>query len=168
MFAYFRHDVTILSQEDFRKCVPNLMSYDIVVLHETLFNVRLVEYLNKIKMGKEMHVIAINSLFKSDKECFTDDAVDRYLFKPMNQERIFEMIISMYDDTSLIHEDKSEDSAKTYENPIYETRGVTRERFKDFSGKNILIVEDNIINQKVLTNLLQLSGMNISIANNGQ
>ena len=42
------------------------------------------------------------------------------------------------------------------------------ERFKDFSGKNILIVEDNIINQKVLTNLLQLSGMNISIANNGQ
>jgi len=168
MFAYFRHEVIILSQEDFRKSVPNLMSYDIVVLHETLFNVRLVDYLNKIKMGKEMHVIAINSLFKSDKECFTNDVVDKYLFKPMNQERVFEMIVSMYDDTSLIPEDKSEESAKTYVNPIYETRGVTRERFKDFSGKNILIVEDNIINQKVLTNLLQLSGMNISIANNGQ
>ncbi len=168
MFAYFRHEVSIVSQEDFRKCVPNLMSYDIVVLHETLFNVRLVEYLNKIKMGKEMHVIAINSLFKSDKECFTNDVVDKYLFKPMNQERVFEMIVSMYDDTSLISEEKSEDSAKTYKNAIYETRGVTREKFKDFSGKNILIVEDNIINQKVLTNLLQLSGMNISIANNGQ
>jgi len=168
MFAYFRHEVTIVSQEDFRKCVPNLMSYDIVLLHETLFNVRLVDYLNKIKMGKEMHVIAINSLFKSDKECFTNDVVDKYLFKPMNQERVFEMIVSMYDDTSLIPEDKSEDSAKTYKNTIYETKGVNREKFKDFSGKNILIVEDNVINQKVLRNLLQFSGMNISIANNGQ
>jgi len=168
MFAYFRHDVNIISQEDFRKCVPNLTSYDIVVLHETLFNVRLVEYLNRIKMGKEMHVIAINSLFKSDKSSFTDDVVDRYLFKPMNQERVFEMIVSMYDDTSLIYGDKSEDSAKTYENPIYETRRVTREQFKDFRGKDILIVEDNVINQKVLTNLLHLSGMNITIANNGQ
>ena len=168
MFAYFRHEVTIVSQEDFIKGVPNLMSYDIIVLHETLFNVRLIEYLNKIKTGKEMQVIAINSLFKSDKECFTNNVVDKYLFKPLNQERIFEMIISMYTDTSLIYEDKSEESAKTYENAIYETRGVNRERFKDFSGKNILIVEDNVINQKVLTNLLQLSGMNISIANNGQ
>ena len=168
MFAYFRHDVTIISQEDFRKRVPNLTSYDIVVLHETLFNVRLVEYLNRIKMGKEMHVIAINSLFKSDKSSFTDNVVDRYLFKPMNQERVFEMIVGMYDDTSLIYGDKSEDSAKTYENPIYETKGVTRAQFKDFRGKDILIVEDNVINQKVLTNLLHLSGMNITIANNGQ
>jgi len=168
MFAYFRHDVTIVSQKDFRKSVPNLMSYDIVVLHETLFNVRLVEYLHKIKMDKEMHVIAINSLFKSYREAFTDDVVDKYLFKPMNQERVFEMIVSMYDDSSLIYGDKSEESAKTYENPIYETRGVTRERFKDFAGKNILIVEDNVINQKVLTNLLHLAGMHISIANNGQ
>jgi two-component system sensor histidine kinase/response regulator len=168
MFAYFRHEVTIVSQEEFKKCVPNLMSYDIVVLHETLFNIRLVEYLNKIKTGKEMHVIAINSLFKSDKECFTDDVIDKYLFKPMNQERVFEMIVSMYDDTSMSYGGKVEESAKVYENPIYETRGVTRESFKDFAGKNILIVEDNVINQKVLTNLLQLAGMNISIANNGQ
>lgn len=168
MFAYFRHEVTIVSQQEFKKCVPNLMSYDIVVLHETLFNIRLVEYLNKIKTGKEMHVIAINSLFKSDKECFTDDVIDKYLFKPMNQERVFEMIVSMYDDTSMAYGGKGVESAKVYENPIYETRGVTRESFKDFAGKNILIVEDNVINQKVLTNLLQLAGMNISIANNGQ
>lgn len=168
MFAYFRHEVTIVSQEDFRKRIPNLMPYDIVVLHETLFNVRLVEYLNKIKMGKEMHIIAINSLFKSDKECFTHDVVDKYLYKPMNQERVFEMIVSMYGDTSFIQEEKSAESAKTYENQIYETKEVTREKFKDFSGKNLLIVEDNVINQKVLTNLLQFSEMNISIANNGQ
>jgi CheY-like chemotaxis protein len=51
---------------------------------------------------------------------------------------------------------------------MIETKGVTREKFKDFSGKNILIVEDNLINQKVLITLLHLSGMYITIANNGQ
>jgi len=166
MFAYFRHEVTIMSKEDFGKNVPNLMTYDIIVLHETLFNVRIVDYISTLKLDKEMHVIAINSLFKSDNECFTDNVIDKYLYKPMNQERVFEMIISMYDDTSSVY--KGEESAQVYENPIYETRGVTRESFKDFSGKRILIVEDNVINQKVLSSLLKLGGIHITLANNGQ
>ena len=166
MFAYFRHDVTIMSQEDFGKNIPSLIGYDIVVLHESLFNVRIVDYLNKMKLDKELHVIAINSLFKSDKECYTDDVIDKYLYKPLNQERVFEMIISMYDDTASIYQ--TEERAQVYENPIYETAGVTRESFKDFAGKSILIVEDNVINQKVLTNLLQLADMHITLANNGQ
>ena len=57
---------------------------------------------------------------------------------------------------------------QTHKSHIIETRDITQERFKDFSGKSLLIVEDNLINQKVLTNLLHLSQMKISIANNGQ
>ncbi len=97
MFAYFRHDVKVISQEEFIKNIPNLTPFDIVVLHENLFNVRLVEYLTKIKMGKELKVIALNSLLKSDKKSFVDDVIDIHLFKPLNQERIFEMIVNLYD-----------------------------------------------------------------------
>ncbi len=67
------------------------------------------------------------------------------------------------------HEDKDDTpKAKIHKTHMIETKGITRENFKDFSGKNILIVEDNLINQKVLTSLLDLSGMHITIANNGQ
>ena len=172
MFAYFRHEVKVLSREEFMKNMPNLTPYDIVVLNESLFSVRLVDYLKKIKMGKEIKVLALNSLLQSDKKSFVDPVIDLHLFKPLNQERIFEMIVNLYDiKTPVYMEEERADqlpSAKIHKTHILETKGITQESFKDFSGKNILIVEDNFINQKVLINLLHLSGMSVTIANNGQ
>ena len=172
MFAYFRHEVKVLSQDEFIKNMPNLTPFDIVVLHESLFNVRLVEYLNKIKMGKELKVIALNSLLQSDKKSFVNEVIDTHLFKPLNQERVFEMILDMYglQKPLSMPEEKKENriALQTHKTNIIETKGVTQSSFKDFVGKNILIVEDNLINQKVLINLLHLSGINISVANNGQ
>jgi len=171
MFAYFKHEVTVLTQEEFRRNIPNLTPFDIIVLNQGLFSVRLVEYLNKIKMGKSLKVIALNSLLKADKNSFVDDVIDNYLYKPLNQERIFELIVGLYDlkDSVALDEDEKETKrVQTTKTHILETRGITQERFEDFKGKNLLIVEDNLINQKVLTNLLHLSQMKISIANNGQ
>ena len=171
MFAYFRHDVTVLTQEEFRRNIPNLTPFDIIVLNESLFSVRLVEYLTKIKMGKSFKVIALNSLLRAGKSTFIDDIIDLHLFKPLNQERIFELIVNLYDLKDSIEFDGEQEETKrvaTHKSHIIETKGITQERFQDFTGKNLLIVEDNLINQKVLTNLLHLSQMKISIANNGQ
>ena len=171
MFAYFRHEVTVISLDEFMKNIPNLTSYDIVVLHESLFTIRLVEYLNKIKLEKEFKVVALNSLLQTNKETFVNDVIDARLFKPLNQERVFEMIVNMYDITVPVHEEEPTGGTKqvqTHRQHITETKGVTQQSFKEFSGKNLLIVEDNVINQKVLMSLLHHSGMSISIANNGQ
>ena len=172
MFAYFRHEVKVLSLEEFKHNIPNLTSFDIVVLNESLFTVRLVEYLKKIKMEKDLKVIALNSLLQSDKKSFVNEVIDTHLFKPLYQERVFEMIVDMYNiKTPIDMKEKSKDDLKrvqTHRKDITETKGITKNSFKDFSDKNILIVEDNLINQKVLMNLLQLSGIHISVANNGQ
>ncbi|UFS61369.1 response regulator [Sulfurimonas sp. HSL-3221] len=45
---------------------------------------------------------------------------------------------------------------------------VTKERLAEFAGNRLLIAEDNLINQKVISRLLEGSGMEIVIANNGQ
>jgi len=169
MFAYFKHEVTVLTQEEFRRNIPNITPYDIVVLNESLFSARLVEYLNKIKMGKSLKVMALHSLLKAQRDSFIDDVIDNYLYKPLNQERIFELILSLYDfENTMKPENGVAKRVKTIKSHIVETRGVTQEKFQDFKGKNLLIVEDNIINQKVLINLLHVSKMHISIANNGQ
>jgi len=172
MFAYFRHEVKVISLEEFMKNIPNLTSFDIVVLHESLFTVRLVEYLKKIKMEKELKVIALNSLLQSDKKSFVNEVIDTHLFKPLNQERIFEMIVDIYNiKTPIDMKEAKKDEiqrVQTHRTHISETKGITKNSFRDFSDKNILIVEDNLINQKVLINLLHLSGMYISVANNGQ
>lgn len=171
MFAYFRHEVTVLSKKEFMKTMPNLTSYDIVILEESLFDIRLIEYLNTIKMDKELKVIALHSLLVSNQNKVLDEVIDAHLFKPLNQERVFEMIINMYDIKVPVYEEEQKDETKqaqTYRKDMIETKGVTQHSFKAFSGKNILLVEDNLINQKVLLNLLHLSEMNISVANNGK
>ncbi len=45
---------------------------------------------------------------------------------------------------------------------------ITKKNFSEFSGERILVAEDNLINQKVLTGLLAGSGIEILIASNGQ
>lgn len=45
---------------------------------------------------------------------------------------------------------------------------IAKDDFATFKGTKILIAEDNIINQKVITGLLSTSGINITIANDGQ
>ncbi|QFR43062.1 response regulator [Sulfurimonas xiamenensis] len=45
---------------------------------------------------------------------------------------------------------------------------ITKENFSLFKNVKILIAEDNIINQKVITSILSNSGIDITIANNGQ
>ena len=45
---------------------------------------------------------------------------------------------------------------------------ITKENFKEFSGSKLLVAEDNFINQKVITGLLAGSGIEITLANDGQ
>ena len=172
MFAYFRHDIKVVSIENFMQSKPNLTPYDIVVLDESLLNNKTLVYLEQIKKEKELKIISLNSLLRMAQHKTTDDLIDKVIMKPLNQERVFELITSLYESTNdLDHSDKSvieSKKLKTYRSTILETRHIKQHNFSDFNGKKILIVEDNIINQKVLTNILHLSGIELTIANNGQ
>ncbi len=45
---------------------------------------------------------------------------------------------------------------------------ISKENFKEFKGVKLLVAEDNIINQKVIYGLLSGSGIEITMAENGQ
>jgi len=170
-FAYFRHEVKVMAKEAFLQYIPNLTPYDIVVLHNSLFSHKLINYLEKIKKGKELKVVSVLSLLQEDETHFGDEIIDVELYTPLNQERVFEMIVGMYD-ISMPHPDEGnrekEEALQVYKSQIQETKGVSQSSFSDFRGTHILIVEDNIINQKVLSALLVPVGVKITVANNGQ
>ncbi|MDH4943685.1 response regulator [Sulfurimonas sp. C5] len=44
---------------------------------------------------------------------------------------------------------------------------ISKDDFKDFAGKRILLAEDNLINQKVILGLLADSGIEVVVANDG-
>ena len=172
MFAYFRHDVKVISIEKFLNSKPKLTPYDIVVLDESLLSPVILGYLKQIKEEREFKIISLNSLLRVAQHKITDDLVDKVMMKPLNQERVFEMITSLYEvKTDPVDTDKNiveSETAKIYRSSIVERKNIKQHDFHDFNGKKILIVEDNIINQKVLTNILHLSGIELTIANNGQ
>ncbi len=170
MFAYFKHDVKVLSYEKFTESMPKLTEYDIVVLNEELLNPRTVTYLKEIKEEKELKVVSLSALLSNKPDSHENDIADKRMFKPVNQERVFEMIINMYE-LNIVSTTKDINyavpKAKIYQSTILETKGIKQENFSVFKGYSLLIVEDNVINQKVLTNILSQSEMNITLANNG-
>lgn len=178
MFAYFRHDVRVIKKEDFQFSMPKMDGYDIIILKESLFSGNVLRHLQEIKREKsDLKVIALNNLLNVKESNFHDGLIDAHLFKPVNQERVFELIISLYDmgvprvllqDRIEEDEDSRLPKAKVYKSEIQEAKGITQESFSEFAGKQLLIVEDNLINQKVLTNLLAQSGIKITLANDGQ
>ncbi len=172
MFSYFKHDVKVVGRDEFVKNMYNLTPYDIVILDETLLNIRVVDYLQRIKKDKKLKVVTLNSLLQKGDNSSLNPVVDRSLAKPLNQERIFELIMDMYaikiSGVLNNEEEVLSEGLVTYRSDIVETPNIVQESFGDFSGMQLLIVEDNIINQKVLSNILKLSGIQISIANNGR
>ncbi len=173
MFSYFKHDIKVVTKEEFIKNMYNLTRYDIVILDEALLNIRTVDYLSRIKKEQKLKVVALTSLLQENESASLNPVVDKSLAKPLNQERIFELIIDMYSINvfnALDKQDQDALSEKTliHRSAIIETPHIIQESFSDFNGMSLLIVEDNIINQKVLANVLKPSGINISIANNGR
>jgi len=178
MFRYFDYDVNVISDIDFNKDALHLTEYDIVVLDDQLFTPDIVQYLEKTVdylegIGKEngLKVIALSSLLNKESNTLANDISDRKLSKPLNQERIFDLLIDLYHDDIPKHlpvvGEVKRDKVFTHQEALEEAENIRREHFADFEGSSILLVEDNLINQKVLINILDKSGINITIANNG-
>lgn len=184
MFSTFRYKVDIVSKEDFIKTHYSLENYDIIMLNHKLFTDKVTEYLSAIKADLGLKVIALDSLLNKDTDNDSSYLIDRVLSKPLNQDRISQMLMEVYSENKpkisiedaikmemeagVQDEHPTRQDTLPVEIDIAATDGVTQDSFVDFDGMSLLIVEDNIINQKVLTNILKTSGITMGIANNGQ
>jgi len=166
MFGYFRNNIDTLSSEKFKSKKPNFSKYDIVVLDDSQFSYKVVSYLQSLKKKQNIKVVSLNSLLNINKINYNDPVIDAVLLKPVNQERIFELILSLYDLLDTQYNTRSK--IKTHTENIRPIPNITQDNFSDFRGYDILIVEDNIVNGRILVNLLEPSGVNTSVACNGK
>ena len=63
---------------------------------------------------------------------------------------------------------KEDYRTKRYTEPIPETQNIDTECFGYFKGASVLVVEDNLINQKILLSVLKKAGIHVEVANNGK
>lgn len=173
LFAYFKAEVTVLSSRRFEQYMPSFEEYDIVALSNKLFTHKILASLTGLKKVQGLKIISLDNLFSSE-TVFLHDAIDIRLKKPLTQEYIFDTLIELYTsaDETIIdvypEDEVSLPPLEAYRESIEATAHVNLESFKIFRGRHILIVEDNVINQKVLMSILGKAKMIIHLANNGK
>ena len=175
MFAYFKHNVKIMEKDLFLQKKVDLSVYDIVVLDLSIFGYKKIyNHLEHIKAKHDLKIVGLDTLLQDPEKKKRYEVIDRYLNKPLSQERVFELIVNLYTPektpvTSIkVPESISGQKIPVHNNHIHEAANITQQSFTEFKGRRLLIVEDDEINQKVLANVLKLSGMEITFANNGR
>jgi CheY-like chemotaxis protein len=174
MFAYFKHDVKIMEKEVFLQKKVDLGVYDIVILDQSIFAYKKIyNYLEQIKAKQKLKLVGLENLLQRSEEKKRYAVIDRYLSKPLSQERVFELIVNLYAPEPVktpVSQNITvpDDKIAIHSGHIHEAPNITQQHFAEFKGKRLLIVEDDEINQKVLSNVLKFSGIEITFANNGR
>ena len=174
LFNYFKYDARVETARNFLNNKPDIYAYDILVINDRLFDDDLAKLISSIKANKEFNVISLNSIFETQaKESSNNNSViDKKLTTPLTQQMVFDMLVDLFDikakdEDELSNAIKNITKIPIFRGTIHNKENITIDSFLEFKDINILAVEDNVINQKLLISILSSSGINVDIANNG-
>jgi len=167
-------EVTVVSEEVFKQKKPTFIGYDIVILGLDIFNEIVEEHIRilHIRNRDDLLVIALGNIFNIGEDFSYSHIIDINIKKPLTKELVFDALLVHYGikDNLIEVDSKKEGSNKLliHRESFENIPNISLDSFTSFSGKRILIVEDNTINQRVILGVLDKSGMDIVIANNGK
>lgn len=136
------------------KAKQNQQPFDLVITDWRMPNMDGIEFANVIQNNKNLYdvnaVLMVTAFDKNDAESLAQSAgINYFLEKPINAPLLVESMIAAL---AIKPEEK------------YQVKEV---QLFDFSGVNILLVEDNKLNQQVVLGFLEESHANITLADNG-
>ncbi|MCJ7766032.1 MAG: response regulator, partial [Thiovulaceae bacterium] len=173
LLEYFHNEVNIIPQSDFEAMAPDLGRYDMLFISEKLLTFDLVKQVDALKTQKEVKLIIVGSmLYKPVHSNIVDKLADKYVMKPVNQQNIFDLLVDFYGQSeAIVLPEISGGTTSSMPSIVIkrtQKQNITKEDFRAFSGAAILLAEDNLINQRVLSSLLKDSGIDIDMAENGK
>ncbi|WP_373072642.1 response regulator [Sulfurimonas sp.] len=158
-------DVDTQTKEEFLSKTPDLSKYTTILIDEKLINSTFTKTISNIQKDKRPNLLTLSNIFaKTSKKNI--DAIS--LHKPLTKESIFYTLSEFNKSDKTIENNTSNKKLLVHRDRFADAPNIKLESFAHFSDTNLLIVEDNLINQKVLTSVLKKSNMNITIANDGQ
>jgi len=168
ILIYLNHKVTIIDQKEYLFDLPIFHKFDIIFMEERLFVDDVMMELQKITT----QLVATYNIFHKPKEFENSKIADMKVSKPLTIWQISDILEQLAQDkidkefkekTSVINSG----NILVHRNSFQITRNVTLNKFIQFKNKRVLLVEDNLINQKVFVGMLGKSQMSIEVANNG-
>jgi len=151
MLRYFQYDSIVASSGEDAKLLFMHNSFDIVCIDKNIINS--IDYQNMGKHCSAKIVLIDNALSRREFN-LKDIEIDAYLNKPFNQMMIFDLILRLFTNETAPE--------------ISHNNKISKEDLKRLEGSHIILAEDNKINQTVMLGLLDGTGINVTIANNGE
>jgi len=153
MFKYFPYDVDIKQIEDNN----DLSAYDILIADETLANEALCKNVRLIQETQDLKFVILG-IDEVEMDTYKD-IISTYLLKPVTQESIFELIISVFDtnvknETNVQVEDESinvedeDTTTKEYNSSIFQECGKENNTVASLKVEQTLIldIEKGLVN----------------------
>ncbi|RLA73510.1 MAG: hypothetical protein DRG30_06255, partial [Epsilonproteobacteria bacterium] len=151
MLRYFQYTTFSASTAQESRTMLLENTFDILFIDKKI----ILQYRDEVTLNNSASKIVVmesGSQLSSDR-VIKGINIDTYLHKPFNQQMIFNTIIQLYSNESIKN--------------IQESDSVTKNDLLILRGSRILLAEDNIINQTVILGLLEDTGIEIIIANDG-
>jgi signal transduction histidine kinase/HPt (histidine-containing phosphotransfer) domain-containing protein len=152
MLGYFQYSALHASSAQEAKLLILDNSFDIVFIDKQIMSACDSEEVQKHCNAKI--VLMESGLQMMSDRMFNGITIHAQLAKPFNQQMLFRVILELF----------SKESVKRTES----IQKVTKNDLSVLRGSHILLAEDNVINQTVLFGLLEDTGIELIIANDGK
>ncbi len=148
-------------KEALSKIAQSTQKYDLILMDWNMPELNGIETSKQIQdmcNDETSPIIVMVSSFKQDAlvKSAGDIGIDMFLQKPINPSLLNDVLSDIFLDDNVIYNYTQESSSSLVD------------EIKLLAGSKILLVEDNLTNQEIILGLLEHSGIEISIANNGK
>ena len=143
--------------------------YEILFLDEKLFTDKAVTSLE----DTNIKIVSLSNIFSEADQFPNSDLADLKISKPLTPWQLSAALekIDSYNFNKIKKSNLpvvSSGNVLVHRNAFQETRNISLASFAKFEGKRVLLVEDNVINQKVFVGVLSKSKMDIVVAKHGK
>ena len=156
-------DVVIDLKDETIINVNNVKDKDILFIDERFLTEQNIQILTPLNL----QIIVYDDILKSSKNNAKMDINHIKISKPFTIWQIVDLLKDLQDE-DLEKEKINSGNAIVYKNNFLPTKDIALGSFVQFKEKKILLVEDNVINQKVFCGMLEKSDAQIMVAENGQ
>lgn len=152
MLKYFHYKVEVVSNIKWAEELLSQVAYDVIFIDENILLSTSIDLIKDIKTKYKLKVVLIESLYyQHNNEIREIEEIDAYLLKPFNQNVIFNLILEIYGKLN-----------KAEAKP-----NIKKDDLLEFKNINIFVVDDNALNLKIIKGLLDGTGFNLTMLNNG-
>lgn len=163
----FDIEVTFKSSRNLETHRPNLDGLDFLIVKSEDISKKVFHFLKDIDKDQNIDIIVINNIFETNSEADGISYIsDGILYSPLIVGDVEEVLKQLCIKKARRKKDIRQEGLANFK--ITDVTKVLMSDFQKFTDKTILIVEDNLVSQQVMSSILGASNLDILKAENGK